>query len=87
MAVQHGSVLTGEQIVFEGQIDVQESTGRNGVASWTAEFVVQKITMELDGEMTLNLSDGRSGQMFVKRNDLSGDGMTTVICGGTKPLT
>ena len=86
MAVQHGSVLMGEQIVFEGQIDVQESTNRDVLAGWTAEFVVQKITMELDGEMTLNLSDGRSGQMFVKRNDRSGDGMTTVTCGGTKPL-
>jgi hypothetical protein len=86
MAVQHGSVLMGEQIVFEGQIHVQESTDRNVVAGWTAEFVVQKIPMEVDGEMTLNLSDGRSGQMFVKRNDRRGDGMTTVICGGTKPL-
>jgi uncharacterized protein YjaZ len=86
MAVQHGSVLMGEQIVFEGQIDVQESTGRDVLAGWTAEFVVQKIPMELDGEMTLNLSDGRSGQLFVKRNDRNEDGMTTVICGGTKPL-
>jgi hypothetical protein len=87
MGVQQASVLMGEQIVFEGQIDIQEPTDRDVVAGWTAKFVVQKIIMELDGEMTLNLSDGRSGQMFVKRNDRSGDGMTTVICGGTKPLT
>lgn len=87
MAVQHGSVLTGEQMVFEGPIDVQESVGRNGSSGWTAEFVVQKIAMAIDGEMILNLSDGRSGQMFVNRNDPSGDGMTTVVCRGAGSLT
>jgi hypothetical protein len=87
MSHQQGSVLTGEQIVFSGPIEVNETTDADGPPDWSVEFVSEGPEMETDGELTLNLSDGRSGQMFVARNEGIADGRTTVICRGVGRLS
>lgn len=86
MAMQHGTILTGEQVVYEGPVEVQELTSRTGVATWTATFVMSKITIASEGNMILNLADGRSGEMYWLKNRPSPDGTTTVICQGNGPL-
>jgi len=86
MSVQNGTVLAGEQVVYEGPVDVQEMTGRSGLPKWTATFVMGKVTIAPEGNVILNLADGRSGEMYWLENRPSTDGTTTVVCHGNGPL-
>jgi|GEM_PF-5995452 len=78
-AIQHGSVVVGEQMVFEGDIDVRVSPD-----GWTASFSMDKITIPPEAQLTLNLSDGRSGQMIWERTGASIGG--AVLCQGIGTL-
>ncbi|MBI2827068.1 MAG: hypothetical protein HYX69_20545 [Planctomycetia bacterium] len=62
MAVFRGRISRGDTLIFEGNVWVEEAP-KGRPPSWRAGFLSPTVSQAIDGDIRLDLADGRTGTM------------------------
>jgi hypothetical protein len=82
--VEHliGKIMKGEKLIYDGKMWVETGRAENGWSKWLGGFKQSSFPPVLEADCRLELGDGRSGIMYIKKIGLDGE----VVFQGSGPL-
>lgn len=82
-----GRILRGVNVVFDGEIWIEDLTAKKGAVPWKAGFFSAQTMPVIPGDCRLELSDGRTGTMTCTKSQPGMSGGSSLQFNGVGPLS